>query len=72
MKKSVLEKLQGSFCKIVMKEPGENKAHIIRGKIKEIDHKSGHLLVESTQGLGCIKKSTIIAIKPLHPTNKNT
>lgn len=54
----------GTHCKIVTKEPGHEKAHVVTGVIKEIDHDAGFLVLESPQGLGCISIKAIEAIKP--------
>ena len=64
MEKKYMEKLIGTYCKIVTKEPGEEKASVVTGIIEEVDYKDGFILVDSEQGLGCLRINTIIAIKP--------
>ncbi|MCD6411466.1 MAG: flagellin [Thermoplasmata archaeon] len=64
MERKYMDRLVGKYCKIVMKEPGEERAYAIYGVIEDIDYDSGFVLVDSEQGLGCISLKTIIAIKP--------
>ena len=59
-----MKRLEGKFCKIVTKEPGEQRASVVTGTIEEVDYEDGFVLVESEQGLGCLKINTIVAIKP--------
>jgi len=64
MKQKCVDKLIGKYCKIVTKEPGDERTYVVIGIIKDIDHDAGFITVESTQGLGCLSINTIIAIKP--------
>ena len=64
MEKKCMDKLIGRYCKIVTKEPGEDRAHVIFGIVTDIDHDSGFIVIESNQGLGCLNIKTIEAIKP--------
>jgi hypothetical protein len=64
MEKKCMDKLIGRYCKIVTKEPGEDRAHVIFGIVTDIDHDSGFIVIESSQGLGCLNIKTIEAIKP--------
>ncbi len=64
MEKRCMEKLVGKYCKIVTKEPGEERANVITGILEDVDYKDGFILVDSSQGLGCLRIETIIAIKP--------
>ncbi len=64
MEKRYMKRLEGKFCKIVTKEPGEQRASVVTGTIEEVDYEDGFVLVESEQGLGCLKINTIVAIKP--------
>jgi flagellin FlaB len=64
MEKRCMEKLVGKYCKIVTKEPGEERANVITGILEDVDYKDGFILVDSSQGLGCLRIDTIIAIKP--------
>jgi len=64
MVKKYMEMLKGSYCKIVTREPGEDRASVITGTLKDIDYKDGFIIVDSEQGLGCLSINTIVAIKP--------
>ncbi len=64
MEKKYMERLIGKYCKIVTKEPGESRASVITGTLEDVDYKDGFILVDSEQGLGCLRINTIIAIKP--------
>jgi len=64
MEKKYMEMLKGSYCKIVTREPGEDRASVITGTLKDIDYKDGFIIVDSEQGLGCLSINTIVAIKP--------
>ena len=59
-----MERLMGKYCKIVKKEPGEDRANVVIGTLEDVDYKDGFILVDSAQGLGCLRINTIIAIKP--------
>ena len=59
-----MERLVGKYCKIVTKEPGEDRASVVTGTLEDVDYKDGFILVDSEQGLGCLRINTIIAIKP--------
>ncbi len=59
-----MDKLIGKFCKIVTKEPGMQRAQVVSGTVTDIDHDSGFVTVESSQGLGILSIKTIVAIKP--------
>ncbi len=64
MEKKYMERLVGKYCKIVTKEPGESRASVVTGTLEDVDYKDGFILVDSEQGLGCLRINTIIAIKP--------
>jgi len=64
MTKRYMERLVGRYCKIVTKEPGEERANVVTGTLEDVDYKDGFILVDSPQGLGCLRIDTIIAIKP--------
>lgn len=64
MGKKCIDKFIGKYCKIVTREPGEEKAHVVLGIVSEIDHDAGFLFIESSQGVGCLNINTIEAIKP--------
>ena len=64
MEKKYMERLVGRYCKIVTKEPGEERASVVTGTLEDVDYKDGFILVDSEQGLGCLRINTIVAIKP--------
>jgi archaeal flagellin FlaB len=64
MEKKYMERLIGKYCKIVTKEPGEKRASVVTGTLEDVDYQDGFILVDSEQGLGCLRISTIVAIKP--------
>ena len=64
MEKKYMERLIGKYCKIVTKEPGEERASVVTGTLEDVDYQDGFILVDSEQGLGCLRINTIIAIKP--------
>lgn len=64
MGKKYMERLVGKYCKIITKEPGDERASVVTGTLEDVDYKDGFILVDSEQGLGCLRISTIIAIKP--------
>jgi flagellin FlaB len=66
MEKRYMERLVGKYCKIVTKEPGEDRASVVTGILEDVDYEDGFILVDSEQGLGCLRISTVIAIKPGH------
>ena len=65
-----MERLIGKYCKIVTKEPGESRASVVTGTLEDVDYDDGFVLVDSKQGLGCLRISTIVAIKPGKKTSK--
>jgi flagellin FlaB len=64
MEKRYMERLIGKYCKIVTKEPGEERANVVTGILEDVDYKDGFILIDSSQGLGCLRIDTVIAIKP--------
>ena len=70
MEKKYMERLIGKYCKIVTKEPGEDRASVVTGILEDVDYQDGFILVDSEQGLGCLRINTIIAIKPGHKHNQ--
>ncbi|UCD13093.1 MAG: hypothetical protein JSW60_05910 [Thermoplasmatales archaeon] len=64
MEKKYMERLVGKYCKIVTKEPGEERASVVSGVLEDVDYNDGFVLINSKQGLGCLRINTIIAIKP--------
>ena len=66
-----MERLVGRYCKIVTKEPGDDRASVVIGTLEDVDYKDGFVLIDSEQGLGCLRISTIIAIKPAQKHKKH-
>ena len=64
MNRKYMDRLVGKYCKIVTKEPGEERASVVTGILEDVDYKDGFILVNSSQGLGCLRINTIVAIKP--------
>ena len=64
MNKKYMERFVGKFCKIVTKEPGEDRASVVTGILEDIDYEDGFILIDSEQGLGALRINTIVAIKP--------
>lgn len=64
MKEESLNRLLGKQCKIVTKEPGDEKNHIVIGVIKEIEYDEKFIIIESSHGVGCLNMESIVAIKP--------
>ena len=42
-------------------------ASVVTGTLENVDYEDGFILVDSNQGLGCLRIDTIIAIKPGNP-----
>ena len=59
-----MDRLVGKYCKIVTKEPGDQRVSVVTGILEEVDHKDGFILIDSRQGLGVLRINTIVAIKP--------
>ena len=70
MERKYLKRLVGNYCKIVTKEPGDSRASVVTGTLENVDYEDGFILVDSNQGLGCLRIDTIIAIKPGNPRRK--
>ena len=64
MSGNIMDRCIGRYCKIVTKKPGEEKASVVTGIVKDIDHDEGFITVESNQGFGILNIKSIIAIKP--------
>ena len=64
MRKNTIDRFIGKYYKIVTKESGEERANVVVGTVKDVDHNDGFLLVESNQGISCLNIKTIVAIKP--------
>ena len=61
---NIMNRCIGKYCKIVTKEPGEERANVVTGIVKDIDHDEGFLTIESSEGIGMVNIKSIIAIKP--------
>ena len=64
MMENILDRLKGKYCKIITKETNEEKAHVVVGTVKDIDHNDGLLIIDSKRGTYVLNTKTIIAIKP--------
>ena len=64
-----LNRLLGKQCKIVTKEPGDKKNHIVVGVILEIEYDEKFMIIESSYGIGCLNMQSIVAIKPWKQDN---
>lgn len=62
MEKRYMERLVGKYCKIVTREPGEERTNVVTGTLEDV--KDGFIFVDSYQGLGCLRIDTVVAIKP--------
>ena len=71
MERKYVERLIGKYCKIVTKEPGEKRASVVTGVLENLDTEDGFVIIDSEQGLGCLKIDTIVAIKPKPQTPKH-
>ena len=58
-----VDKLIGKYCKIITKEPGEERSNVVTGIVNDVNHESGFIMIESEQGVGCLSIKTIVAIK---------
>ena len=59
-----LERLLEKPCKIVLKDPGDDRSHVMTGTLTDVDVHAGFIIIETAQGPGCINIDAIIAIKP--------
>jgi hypothetical protein len=64
MRANPWDRMIGRYCKIVMKEPGDEKPHTVTGIIKEVNCQDGFLLVKSDSDFWCLNINGIVAIKP--------
>ncbi len=64
MEERCLDRMIDKYCKIITKEPGDTKTHIIFGLIIGIDHDANIIIISSSQGVGCLNIKTVEAIKP--------
>jgi hypothetical protein len=61
---SIMDRLIGKYCKIVVREPGEERAHIIFGMLMNIDYNERLVVIESNPRSVYLSLDTIVAIKP--------
>jgi hypothetical protein len=59
-----MDKLIGKYCKIVVREPGEERAHTIFGMLTNIDYDERLVVIESNPSSVYLSLDTIVAIKP--------
>jgi hypothetical protein len=64
MKRKSLDRFVGKYCKIVTKEPGDEKVRVSVGSVTDIDHDAGFMIVESDEGSMFLKIESVVAIKP--------
>lgn len=64
MEKKYMERLVGKYCKIVTREPGEERTNVVTGILENVSYKDGFIFIDSSQGLGCLRIDTVVAIKP--------
>jgi archaeal flagellin FlaB len=65
MERKHMEKLIGKYCKIITKEPGDVRVSVVTGQVEDLDYENDFIFINSSQGLGCIRVDTVIAIKPV-------
>lgn len=61
---STMDKLIGKYCKIVVREPGEERAHTIFGMLTNVDYDERLVLIKSNPCSAYLNLDTIVAIKP--------
>jgi hypothetical protein len=61
---STMNKLIGKYCKIVVREPGEKRAHTIFGMLTNIDYDERLAVIKSNPRSVYLSLDTIVAIKP--------
>ena len=59
-----MDRFIDKYCKIVTKEPGEDRANVVTGIVKDTDHDEGFITIESKEGTVILNIKSIIAIKP--------
>ncbi len=64
MNTRILERLLDQSCKIVLKDPGQDRSRVMMGILKEVDFQSGFIILETSRGPGCVNIDAIVAIKP--------
>jgi len=69
MKEESLNRLLDKQCKIVTREPGDEKNHVVIGVIKEIEYDGKFIIIKSRYGISCLNWQSIVAIKPWRQHN---
>ena len=64
MREEKFNRLLGKQYKIITKQPGDEKIHIIIGILKEVEYDEKFIIIESSYGIGCLNMQSIVAIKP--------
>jgi len=64
MEKKCMDRLIGRYCKIVIMEPGEERAHVVFGMLENIDYDAGIVIIKSNPSLLSVNIENIVAIKP--------
>ena len=64
MKKDIIDKFLGKYCKIIMKELDGEKTHAITGVISGFDQYDGSIVIDSARGIFYLKVDIILSIKP--------
>ena len=59
-----MDELIGKYCKIVVREPGEERAHTIFGMLTNIDYDERLVVIKSNPGIKCLSMESIVAMKP--------
>lgn len=65
MENKYMKRFVGRYCKVVTKEPGEQRATVTMGLLEDVDNEDGFIFIDSDQGLGALSIRSIIAIKPV-------
>ena len=64
MTRNIIDRCIGKYCKIVTKEPSEEKAHTVTGIVNDIDHDAEFIIIESKEGTVLLSIKTIMVIRP--------
>ena len=68
MAKRFMDELIGKYCKIVVQEPGEERAHTIFGMLTNIDYDERLVVIKSNPGIKCLSIESIVVMKPKNQT----
>ena len=64
MKRNIMDRLIGKYCKFVVHEESKKRAHIIFGMLEDIDYDAGVVIIKSNPSLLSVDIENIVAIKP--------